>query len=370
MKAHVCHLTSVHPADDIRIFHKECLSLAAQGWQVTFVAPGNAALLPPGPVVWKLTKPFRGPTILRPLVSNLRSGWAACRTGADLFHFHDPELIPSGLLLKGLGKRVIYDAHEDLPRTLHTKLWIPDRLRARFGRLTELFENGAARCFDGVIGATETISERFGRVAGNVVTVRNFPRWAEFEAPPPPLISRRRRVAYVGKVTADRGAGHLLRLSADLDSEVVVAGAVYPTSLEEALTAATSSSHLVLKGVVGREEVVDTLYQSQVGLLLLKPLPSYLDSLPIKLFEYMAAGVPVVASNFPRWRGIIEAAGCGYCVDPDDYRAVHAAVTEILADPRAAQGMSEQGRAFVREHYCWETEAERLDSLYKRVLCD
>jgi glycosyltransferase involved in cell wall biosynthesis len=108
--------------------------------------------------------------------------------------------------------------------------------------------------------------------------------------------------------------------------------------------------------------------QSVAGLVTLHPNGNYLNAQPVKLFEYMAAGIPVIASDFPLWRRIVEDAECGLLVDPLDPRAIAAAVDWLVDNPEAAQRMGESGRKAILKRYSWDVEKRRLFQFYDAIL--
>jgi glycosyltransferase involved in cell wall biosynthesis len=307
----------------------------------------------------------------RILASTPRAFILATREGADLYHFHDPELIPVGFLLRLLGKRVIYDVHEDLPRQILSKYWIPPILRAVVAKTAALAEWVAGKAMSGIVAATPAIAGRFP--PHKTVVVQNFPLLSEFAlGEAPPYRERPMWVAYVGGITAIRGAVEMVRamehLPEDLAARLVLAGTFSPPELEAEVRKLPGWSYVDLLGWQGRDGISRLLRRARVGLVVLHPVTNYLDSYPVKLFEYMAAGIPVVASNFPLWREIVEGEQCGLTVDPLDPKAIAEAVRWLLEHPEEAEEMGKRGRRAVLEKYNWEWEAEKLLDLYRRLL--
>jgi hypothetical protein len=353
----IVHLTTLHAPRDVRIFVKEARSQAAAGHEVHVVAPG-ASGAEEGVELHDLGA--RTDAGLGALQGRLRAAWrAARRLRADVYHLHEPELIPLGVALKATGARVVYDAHEETPlevRALH-----PDRpvLGRSLSLGWSLAEKVTAATADGVVAATPSIARRFP--PRKTVVVRNFPTAEEVErfAGGGPHAERTPNVVYLGGLTEIRGAREM---AAAIDrvrhpgTRLVLAG---PGATEVA------GDRIDARGWLPREGVAEVLLEARVGLLVLHPVPAHLESLPIKLFEYMAAGIPVVASDFPSWRELVGDAGL--LVDPYDVGAIATAIDALLEDPEAAQAMGARGREAVREHYGWEAEAERLLSLYERL---
>ncbi|HSJ31049.1 MAG TPA: glycosyltransferase family 4 protein [Longimicrobiales bacterium] len=288
-----------------------------------------------------------------------------------LVHFHDPELIPLGLVLKTLGYRVIYDAHEDLPRQILSKHWIPSWLRHATARTMALVEWIAGRTFDGVVAATPTIAKRFPEHKRALVP--NFPIGSELlRLNSTPHRNRPPWFVYVGGIAAIRGAREMVAALEHLrdvgDVRLHLAGRFDQPRLADSLARmpmwASSVEH---HGFIDRGAVADLLGQARAGLVILQPLRSYMDSLPIKMFEYMSAGIPVIASDFPLWRGIIDDAACGLLVDPRAPDAIADAMRWILDHPGDAEAMGRRGRMAVEQMYNWDRASTALLDLYSHI---
>ncbi len=365
----VTHLTSVHPADDVRIYVKECQTLAAAGFSVTLIAPGELRLSSGG--VRMVAVRRAGGRLGRVTRTALAVYRAAVRRRAHIYHFHDPELIPVGLLLKLSGSRVIYDVHEDLPGEILTKPWIRPALRKPVAAMAAAGEWLAAHAFDGIVTVTPTIAARFP--TAKTVIVRNFPMLSEMlpRALQVPYPERSPIVAYVGSLTTIRGAHEMVRAMGVLrpgdSTQLWLAARTEPPELEAALAVHPGWDHVTTTGWLDRAAVADLLGRARVGIVTFLPAPNHLSAYPTKLFEYMAAGLPVVASDFPVWRELVERAGCGLLVDPEDPAAIAAAIDRLLSDPGAAEAMGERGRSAVRDQLNWEKEGEALVALYDRL---
>jgi hypothetical protein len=147
--------------------------------------------------------------------------------------------------------------------------------------------------------------------------------------------------------------------------KLYLAGPFKPAALEGEMLALAPKPELIsIEGFLDREGVARLLSECQMGLVTLRDIPSYRESLPIKLFEYMAAGLPVIASDFPSWRLIVEDGGCGLCVDASSPEAIAEAMCEIASDPVRAAKMGERGRKLVAELYNWNLEEKSLLGLY------
>jgi glycosyltransferase involved in cell wall biosynthesis len=363
----VVHLTSAHPSDDPRIFAKQCRSLAAAGYDVHLVAPG-ADRVGDGVRVWGVAKPVEERRALRMTRTVVEVARRAVALDADVYHLHDPELVPVGLALAAAGRKVVYDAHEDLPGSVLLKDWIRPRLRATVAGFARGAERLAARRFAAVVAATPPIAEQFESIASRIVVVSNFPRLEEFATPVDTRADREPAVCYVGSISENRGVRVMLDAVAEVDVTLLLAGFFSPPDLRERLARHPGWLRVTALGQLDRTGVADTIARSRAGLSVLAPVPTYVTSQPTKVYEYMAAGVPVIASNFALWRTIVDDNRAGITVDPTDASAVASAIRWVLEHPDEAHAMGRNGRIAVEHCYSWKPEARKLLALYADIL--
>ncbi len=369
MKPKICHMTSVHPANDIRIFYKQCLSLHQYGYDVHLVAQGT---LPPdfkGVIHHVIPVPSGEGRLRRMIFRAWRAYRIAKATDAVIFHFHDPELLPYGLWLKWRGKIVIYDAHEDLPRDVLTKSWIPSFLRKPISWIVERMENSLSRRLDRVITATPHISQRFQAIGVHATDVKNYPCLTEFLVSSsitqhkPPF-----SVCYVGMISEERGMIEMIQAVEALDTRLIMAGPFINKKTELLARSLPGWKKVDYRGIVSRHEIAHIFNESIAGICIFRPSSAHHEALPNKLFEYMAASLPVLSSNFILWRTIVEQAKCGLCVDPLNVNEVRSSIEWMLQNSTDAKTMGQCGRHAVEENYTWEVEAEKLNAVYQTVL--
>jgi glycosyltransferase involved in cell wall biosynthesis len=284
---------------------------------------------------------------------------------ADIYQLHDPELIPAGLKLKRLGKTVIFDSHENTHRQLLSKPYLGPLSRQLLSAGFSRFERYACARFDGIIAATLSICDMFLDINPVTVNVNNFPLIGELDGAVP-WTAKRDQVCYVGGIGAIRGIREVVAAAALLRSpaRLNLAGQFSEPAVEAEVKAHAGWSRVDDLGFLERAGVRDVLARSVAGLVTFLPLPNHLDSHPTKMFEYMSSGIPVIASNFPLWREIIEGNQCGVCVDPLDAHAIAAAIDFLVTHPAAARAMGENGRKAVLEKYNWDVEAAKLTDFY------
>lgn len=364
----VAHLTSAHPRYDTRVFLKECRSLASAGHDVTLiVADGMGNEERDGVHIVDVGKSGGRASRMFGTVNRVLA--AAIALGSDIYHLHDPELLRiAGRLQRSRGgAHVLFDAHEDLPRQILSKLWIPASMRHLTSWVAELTENCVARRLSGVIAATPHIANRFLRTNVRTTDINNYPMPDEFVLGVAPRV-RKRQICYVGGITKVRGIEALIRaLPLVSGVTLILCGRFQEREFERAMRALPGWTQVDYRGQVGREGVREALAESVAGIVTLLPTPAYVDALPVKMFEYMSSELPVIASDFPLWRQIIDDAGAGLCVDPESPEAIAAAIRRLMNDQVLVERMGKAGRAAVLGQYNWPTEAAKLVAFYKAM---
>jgi glycosyltransferase involved in cell wall biosynthesis len=369
----VCHMTSVHSAADPRIFYKECRSLAKAGFEVTVIGPHPNDAVRDAVQIKAIQK---DPARLHRMTRTVWRLYTAAREhNADLYHFHDPELIPVGLLLRARGKRVIYDIHEDLPKDVLSKPYLPRWSRRAVSSLMNLVERLACGNFSGLVAVTPSIAERFQRINQRTVVVHNYPYAEElvYGETQQAWNTRKQSVAYVGGIMIQRAIREMVSAMAllpeSLGATLELAGPELLTEQEsQALRADPGWSRAKYHGFVDQKNTFQILRRDRAGLVLFHPEPNHFESMPQKIFEYMGAGLPVIASDFPLWRRIIGDSGCGIFVDPTNPLEIAKAIQHVLTHPSEAEEMGRRGQAAVLDRFNWASEARKLIDFYNNLV--
>ncbi len=369
-KARVVHLSSVHPPYDTRIFRKECRSLHDAGYDVTLVVGHERDEDHDGVRLRAVTR--GGNRLTRMLATTWRVWRRAASERADLYHFHDPELILVGLALRGGGAKVIYDAHENYAEQIRGKPWLPAPLRGPVAAAASFVERRLAGGFDAVVAAGDDIARVFAGRARRVVTVENFP------VPDPALLAagdegrERGLVLNYGGVSRQRAAGVLSEaldlLPVGSPVRLILGGSIWAPDLLERMKTRPGWSRVEFKGRVDRAEMSADFRRGWAAVVLYDRSPNHMHIRSNRLYEAMAAGLPVIVSDFPDWRRFMDEHRCGLPVDPDDPRAVAAALQRLHDDPEAARAMGRRGQGAVRERFNWDREAAKLLDLYRELL--
>lgn len=362
------HCTSVHSRTDTRIFLKECRSLMNAGYSVSLiVADGQGDELSHGVKIFdvgssanRLHRMFKVTDLI------------LCRAkeiDANVFHLHDPELLPIGLKLKRLGKKVLFDAHEDVPKQLLDKPYLNRPLRWLLSRIFAAYEERACERLDGVISATPHIHNKFLNFNTKTININNFPFVDELAVDQINWHMKKKQIAYVGGIARIRGIVELVQSLPLVKSEVrlMLAGRFASDGSEKDVCTEEGWSKVDHLGFLDRKGVKQVLQESFAGLVTFHPLSNHIDAQPNKMFEYMSAGIPVIASNFPLWREIIVGNNCGICVDPLNPAEIAAAIEFLSNNPLEAKKMGANGQLAVFERYNWAVEEKKLIEFYSRL---
>lgn len=359
----IVHLTTAHPRHDIRIFHKMSRGLTS-GPFTLLVADGLGNRIIDGVSIVDIGKAKS--RLSRILFTPWYAANAIRKKNVQLIHFHDPEFLLPALWLKFLGFVVVYDVHEDVPRQILSKPWLPGTFRKPISWVFEQFENFAAKKMSAIVTATSTIADRFRPFSIPVTVVHNYPISAEFVTSKPALTNN--ALCYIGGISRVRGIDQLIQaLSLLPDFTLTLAGRFQPPSLQSELELLPGWAQVDYRGEVDRNEITAILENASIGVATLLPIENYLDSLPIKMFEYMASGLPVLASNFPLWQRLVEDTGAGICVDPQNPKAIAVAVLNLMKNPSTLQEMGTRGKELIKKKYNWDTQLNELLRLYRKL---
>lgn len=365
----VFHITTVHLVFDTRVFHRECRSLAETGkYEVTLVNAKGENLSRHGVTLKSVYVPRN--RFERMTLTMLSLALFLLRNRADIYHFHDPELIPLAMILRLLGANVVYDCHEDYEQKLLSNAWLPPFFRKLASRLYAYLANLSFKSFSGVIVAAPSILERFEPQVINGVLSRNLPRLSQCSVEPAiPFHKRSNTVFYSGGVVNNKGIAQVIDAvlqSRVSDIELVIVGRA-DEPLYKKLESKLTSGRIRYLGVVPFEDVLHWMGRSKVGVVCNQPVFSYDRSLPNKLFEYMASGLPSVFSSFEQWTALSKNGPFGSSCDPSNPLDIRDKIDRLLMDDEY-WNLIHASSLDVAQNFSWEREFLALDELYERVL--
>lgn len=288
---------------------------------------------------------------------------------ADVYHFHDPEFIPYGFLLKLLGKKVIMDAHENYSTQIKARNYINNWQKKFFINLILIFESIFIKHFNYVCCATPNIREHFSKYNNNCEEILNYPLLEELSSKP--QNKQRKNFIYIGGVTQERGIRQMISAFENIDAKLHIIGPFVDEGFfEEISQSSIWKNSVIYHGLLPRKQSLDLLNQALGGFILFEPNEHHINSVPNKLFEYMSAGVAVIASNFPYWQNVISSSMVGYCVDPLSEEEISDAINKLLLNENNTAKFSSNGIKAVQEKYNWLIEEKKLLKVYEHILSD
>jgi glycosyltransferase involved in cell wall biosynthesis len=371
----VCHICNGHPVDDIRVFYRTCVALVEAGYEVHLFAAGKRAE----------AYCNRGVTI-HPLQECLsrrerfarraRVAEMAADLKPDLFHVHEPELL-GPMIACARSRPVVYDVHESYLDVLMERDWIPQRLRPIVRFAWDRWERQLLRRCAGVVVVTERIAERYYQFHEKVQVVSNYPDLSEIKCLRP-VTRDGMTCVYAGRIMSNRGLSQILSALSILKRR----GLLVPLALSGPAESDTYLNSLLKEAdSLGIRELVDyrgvfpskqeiLMFQqsASIGLVLNQPIGNYLASMPNRLGECMALGLPLVFSDFPNFQKVAGASGAGIAVDPTKAEQIANAIERLVRNPNLARQMGEAGRRAAYERFNWNEDRRKLLELYRDIL--
>lgn len=369
-KIKICHVISGYYRTDARVFQRQCKSLLAAGFEVCLLTnDGEPSEVIEGIKVIETGRywPNRLKVLLFAKNQFLRK---AIELDADIYQMHSPELLSLGLALREKGKLVVYDAHEDLPRHLLEKEWLPQVLRGPFSWLIERYMNKVLSKYHAIISPHSHVVEYFKGVNNNVELIANFPliqRRKEFDLKD--YIKRGKKLCYTGTVYLYSNQEAILEAISSIDGvNYDVPGYFNPEHLES-LKKRNGYDKLNFLGRLTWLQMIEFYDAAAVGIVVYDykynlgyKLGSYGTN---KIFEYMEAGIPFICTDYILWKNIIERYNCGICVEPGNVSQIRNALVYLFENPEIAYEMGQNGRRAVHEEFNWKSQEAVYSALFK-----
>lgn len=366
----IAHLSSVHPRYDTRIFLKLCKSLVKQNYKVFFIVAdgkGNEFKNKISIVDIGILSSGRFSRMTKTVNRIFEKG---LELDCDLYHLHDPELIPIGLKLKKLGKKVIFDVHENIAFQILDKNYIPRFLRKLIAIIFRIYEINSLKKFDALILAENSYLKNYISLNKRIEIILNLPDHKllkNFQK----TNRDKMEIFHIGNITNARGFDKIIDALNILKKKIPNFFLHYVGNYTEELINSVDLND-INKNIkfYGQKSLLDGLEYSKnsiVGISILKPLKNYQTSYSTKVFEYMAIGLPVITSNFKIYKDIIEKYDCGICVDPNNPKEIANALEIVMKNPSKAMRMGLNGIKAINEKFKWELEEKKLLRLYESL---
>ena len=374
----VCHLTTVHPYNDNRIFHKQCVSLAKNGYEVFLLATvshrfveRDVTVIPLGVAKSRWHRFFVKMPILIFKAMQLR---------AAVYHFHDPELLLAVPFLKLTGASVVYDIHEDYVTSIAQKPYVPKFLRNLLTGPFAIMEKAiGGRCKQVI--AEKYYKKRFPKA----VQILNYPLVSQIKSDR--IFSETKLESfdpvyswflYTGNVSISRGALDQLQvLSTRSDTAIAYIG-YCPKPIAQQIYKFVDDNgidreRIILIGVgkyVPRDLIhsYTNLSHWKAGLALFPKTPHYEEKELTKFFEYMQASIPVLCTDFDVWKKLIETSNTGKAVSIESDGNLVAALEFFMQESNSLSEIRKAGPIAVTTHYNWGMEELKLLSLYATLV--
>lgn len=365
----ICHLASAHERNDTRVGVKMAGSAIQAGLSVAFVVADDGPCETINGMQVVGTRRYQH-RLARMLFGPIGVYRAALKLNARIYKLHDPELLLLIPFIKLFSRaKFVFDSHEDVPIQFLAKPYLNPFLRRVGSSVLRILIHFLCARVDGVIAATPVIRDKLKKSNMNTIDICNYPIGHEMAEARERAIDRS-SVTYIGNIGESRGIFELLEAIELVRHPVQVelVGKFSDSLTESRARAMPGWKHVTYHGWVGRDEVITALRRSLVGIVALRPHPNYVDALPVKMFEYMGGGVPVIASDFPLWRQIIEGSDCGILVDPLNPEALAAAIDAMHDDKKRAAEMGRNGSEAIMAKYNWAAEGAKLICFYRELL--
>ena len=368
MRRKVCIVTSLHEVDDGRVFERECKSLSKK-YDVYFVAPNTESRDIDGVHIVGVPLPdihhrLRRWMTLDKIIPILKS------IDAEIYHFQDPELMSVGLKMKKLGKKIIFDSHEDVPRQFLSRRIIPTvALKKLASILYTKYEKWKLKNYDALVSVTPEIVDRLKRINPNTYMLTNFPIYRDVE-------NERlweRKIVFAGLITDSWNLHRIIEAIKDENVMFNLAGFYATEEYINSLKSMPGWDKVDYLGRLNHSEVFELLSRCTVGMAIQSDdnpnMGEKKGSIGItKMYEYMMVGIPVIATNLENWIPIVEGNECGFCVNCHDVDGIKEKILYLLNNPQEAKRLGDNGKKAVKEKYNWQIQEKILFEMYDNLL--
>lgn len=363
----VCHLTSAHDSDDGRIFRMECVSIATyDDFDVYLIAPGESRVEDGVTVIGIGEKPSSRYKRIFQFTRKLFK--EAVKLDADIYHFHDPELLNIGYKLKKMGKAVVFDSHENTYEQIKIKKYIPKFLRNKVANIYLKKETKICKYIDAVILPCLFDGKNpFENRCKQTVFVNNYPNLREFENIKQDDIKY--DLCHIGTLNYDRGITFLLKAVKEAKASLLLGGVFETKEYEDELRQQGLLDNVDYVGYCTKDDVLKYYSESLIGISSILPVGQYsaAENLPTKIYEFMAMGKAVIISDLPYSYEVMKEYEFALITDPTNIQQTAEAINQLKDDRELRERLGKNGHRAIQEKMCWEVEHKKIIDLYRRI---
>ncbi len=375
-KKNVCMLVSVQKPFHVNIFHRQAMSLAKNGYSVTILAQSDKKETMRSIRIFGIGK---AKNRLHRILRTWKLFVRAFKEKADIYHFFNPELLLWGIILKLVtGKPVIYGAHEHFPDAILIKNWVPPIFRKFIAKAIDIYERFFSKFVDCIIVTDYEIRKRFDKINKKVILLFNFPKLEYFKfSKKEQKRVKQKLIIHAGSISKERGGDMMIEMIKRVKMKIpeiklILIGKFdsdpYNFWFKNRIRELSLQDTISILGPVPYEKITNYIRKAFIGLSLLQPVSKFKKNIPQKIFEYMACGIPVVASDLPSTSSFINESKCGILVNPTNPDEIADAIIYLFQHSDEARKMGENGRKVIFEKYNWELEEKKLLALYNTLV--
>lgn len=367
----ICHITSAHPSEDGRIFRRACVSSAQAGYE-TFLVERGETYNKMGVHIIGIGQPKKSSRFYRMTSFAKKAYSVAVQLDADIYHLHDPELLPYALKLKKIGKKVVFDSHENYVEQIKQKQYLPKPIALMLSKLFKAYSTHIYKKIDGLTYPGSGIKNyAFDGLCKNVVQTDNLPWLNELYDKYSEKSSKElNTVCYIGGLDEARGITQIVKAAKLANCKLYLAGPFSSDEYRHSLEMMDEYSHVRYLGILDRNQIVELLQRVEVGLCTLLDVGQYykMKNLPTKVYEYMSMGLPVVINDSEYNKHFLENCKIGFAVDSSSPKEIAKAIIALLENETLKKECGIIGRKAIKNSYCWDIEQYKLIKMYQTIL--